>query len=56
MEEKCEKIGHSTRDKALKAMEMANKKYKVGKNKWRMIQRVYKCPFCELWHLTSHKK
>lgn len=53
--ENCDKIGHKTRDNALIAMKSANLKYKKGKNKYKIIQRVYKCPQCELWHLTSKK-
>jgi len=53
--EKCNKIGHKTRDIALCSMKYANKNYTKSKNKHKTIKRVYKCDYCNLWHLTSKK-
>ena len=52
MKPPCGKIGYGTRKAAKEALRRTRLKRRDGK-RGRHEQRVYKCPDCELWHLTS---
>lgn len=54
----CEKIGYNTYAEAKKVV---NNAQKIGRVKHRNLsnkrpKRVYKCPLCGLYHLTSKKR
>lgn len=46
----CNKINHASRKLAKKHLKIINRK---NKNK---IGDVYKCPYCNMWHVTSKPK
>lgn len=53
METGCKKKAFDTREQALKRIAEINS---IQINNKRVLENAYKCPLCNLWHLTSWTK